>query len=346
MFKSVFYRNVQARDLLDAFLVSAITSLLAVRFYLHLADYPQISPGSLHIAHMLWGGLLMMAAIVILLSFLGSRAKALAAVIGGVGFGVFIDELGKFITDDNDYFFRPAVGIIYALFVVIYLCFNFLTRSQKLTEKEYNLNALAELEEAVAHDLDKSERNKIYALLDAGNKNGDITKNLRRFVDTLELTGQEKRSFVDKQLKRIENHYRGFWKKQGSNRLIRVLFIFEAIILAAVVVYTIFSNIGEINTFFDGQPTYDQELLAGQIISAVFAAAFVVYGIAKLPYSRIVAFEQFRRGTLINIYLTHFFLFVRVEFEALPGLFLNLVLLLVISYVIHQETIMGAKKYG
>ena len=89
----ILYRNARAGDLLDVFLVSAITSLLLVRFYLYITGYPQLGYGSLHIAHMLWGGLLMMAAIVITLSFLGIKSRQLAAVIGGAGFGVFIELL-------------------------------------------------------------------------------------------------------------------------------------------------------------------------------------------------------------------------------------------------------------
>ena len=38
----------------------------------------------------------------------GQTRQALAAIVGGAGFGTFIDELGKFITSDNDYFFRPT----------------------------------------------------------------------------------------------------------------------------------------------------------------------------------------------------------------------------------------------
>lgn len=82
MFRDILYRNVRARDLLDAFLVSSITSLLLVRFYLYVTGYPQIGGGALHIAHMLYGGILMMAALVITLTFLGTRARQVAAIMG------------------------------------------------------------------------------------------------------------------------------------------------------------------------------------------------------------------------------------------------------------------------
>src|SRR5687767_1548428 len=125
MSRGIFYRNVRARDQLEIFLLSAASSLLLVRFYLHVAGYPQIGGGGLHIAHMLWGGALMLVALTITLSFLGARAQWIVAVVGGAGFGVFIDELGKFITHDNNYFYQPAVGLIYAIFIVLYLTFNF-----------------------------------------------------------------------------------------------------------------------------------------------------------------------------------------------------------------------------
>ena len=46
-----------------------------------------------------------MIALVINLGYINKSANYLVAVIGGLGFGAFIDELGKFITGDNDYFF-------------------------------------------------------------------------------------------------------------------------------------------------------------------------------------------------------------------------------------------------
>src|SRR6266704_5878133 len=107
--------------LVDAFLISAVLTVLALRVYLAAAHYPQLGGNGLHIAHVLWGGLLMVAAIGMLLSLLTRTWQLIAAVVGGVGFGLFIDELGKFLTSDNNYFFKPTATLIYALFIVLFL---------------------------------------------------------------------------------------------------------------------------------------------------------------------------------------------------------------------------------
>src|SRR5438270_3257172 len=165
MLRNLFYRNARARDHLEIFLVSAVSSLLLLRFFLYLSGYPQVGGGSLHIAHMLYGGLFMAAAIVINVSFLGARVQRFSALLGGVGFGIFIDELGKFITRDNNYFYKPTIGIIYAIFIVLYLAFNFLSRDNRLTSREYQLNALAQLEEAIVHNMDPEEKERMRRLL-------------------------------------------------------------------------------------------------------------------------------------------------------------------------------------
>src|SRR5436305_1593218 len=105
-------RNGDGPDLLLQLLVCAVGTVLAIRYYLERTGYPQIGGGGLHIAHMLWGGFFMVVALVLLLGFIGRRPQRLGSIFGGVGFGLFIDELGKFITRDNDYFFRPTVALI------------------------------------------------------------------------------------------------------------------------------------------------------------------------------------------------------------------------------------------
>src|ERR1700730_4633181 len=107
--------------LIDTFLVTAVLTILTIRVYLKAANYPQIGGGGVHVAHDLWGGLGMVAAIGSLLGFLGSATQGWAALGGGIGFGAFVDELGKFVTADNNYFFKPTAALIYTTFVVLIL---------------------------------------------------------------------------------------------------------------------------------------------------------------------------------------------------------------------------------
>ncbi|MER6530181.1 hypothetical protein [Streptomyces sp. NPDC001508] len=112
------------RTLLKIFVLAGVTAVLATRAFLALTGYPKLGggtgPGShLHIAHMLWGGLLMLVALVSLLLVPTARVRLWGgAVAGGAGFGLFIDEVGKLVTDIG-YFYRPAAGIIYLSFAAL-----------------------------------------------------------------------------------------------------------------------------------------------------------------------------------------------------------------------------------
>lgn len=98
---------------------AGIVTVLVTRAYLAATGYPQIGGGTLHIAHVLWGGLLMLAGLVTALLFVGGGTRAVVALLGGVGAGLFVDEVGKFVTKTNDYFFRPAAAIVYLVFAAL-----------------------------------------------------------------------------------------------------------------------------------------------------------------------------------------------------------------------------------
>src|SRR5665647_796666 len=73
-------RDPAAPSHLAGFVVAAVVTVLLTRAFLAAAGYPQIGGGGLHVAHVLWGGLLMALAFVLLLSFAGPVARPAGAL--------------------------------------------------------------------------------------------------------------------------------------------------------------------------------------------------------------------------------------------------------------------------
>jgi hypothetical protein len=76
-------------------LFSSVATVSLVRVFLALTGYPQIGSGTLHIAHVLWGGLILYIAAILPLIYLNPRLHTVGAILSGVGVGLFIDEVGK-----------------------------------------------------------------------------------------------------------------------------------------------------------------------------------------------------------------------------------------------------------
>lgn len=322
-----FLRNSRAGELLEVFLISAVSGLLFVRLYLSVTGFPQIGHGQLHIAHMLFGGILMLTAIVMMLAFLGSRVQRLSALIGGLGFGVFIDELGKFITKDNNYFFQPTIAIIYVIFVALFLAFRTLGRHRVLTSKEYLLNALIQLEEAVLQDMDQIEKKRVQRLLHQADQADRLTRQLTGLVDSIKPIPEAKLSrFASFRLRSVEI-YQKLVLNPRIIRRITVFFLLDAAYYVGWVVVAVLTH--QVN---------DEHIpLLLQLGSSLIAAFIIVTGAFVLRRNRLQAYELFQRAVLVNLFLTQFFSFYREELDALPGFILNLIVFLVIQYAIRQE---------
>ncbi len=147
-------------------LFSFATSVTLTRLFLFLTGYPQLGNAELHIAHVLWGGLILFTAAMIPLLYANRWAFNLSALLAGVGVGLFIDEVGKFITRTNDYFFRPAAPIIYTVFLLTVMIYLLIRKNQRADSRTYFYYTLQDLEEVIDHDLSEEELGLILQRLD------------------------------------------------------------------------------------------------------------------------------------------------------------------------------------
>jgi len=168
-------------------LVGFATSVIFTRLFLQLTDYPQVGSGQLHIAHVLWGGLLLFAASLLPLLFANRWTYAVGALLAGIGVGLFIDEVGKFITKANNYFYPAAAPIIYALFLLTVLLYLQVLRTRPRKARTELYQILDSLQEVLDRDLSAQER-------------ADLDVRLRRVV----------RAADDPDIARLADALRGF----------------------------------------------------------------------------------------------------------------------------------------
>jgi hypothetical protein len=158
-------RRHAADSLLILFMASFGITVIFTRVFLELTGYPQVGDSTFHIAHVLWGGLLLFIAMLLLLLFSNTYVLWVGALAGGIGVGLFIDEVGKFITQSNDYFFPLAFPIMYAFMLVCVWLFLRVRRTQSNDTRTLLYHALEDLKQVLDHDLDPFEHAELTAEL-------------------------------------------------------------------------------------------------------------------------------------------------------------------------------------
>ena len=344
--RQLLVRNFEAGSYLESFLLAAVASVLIIRLFLRLTGYPQIGGGGLHIAHMLWGGVLMLASIIVLLSFLSREARQIAAVAGGVGFGTFIDEVGKFVTSDHDYFFQPAVSMIYVTFILIFLAIRAIHRNRTYTPAEYLANALQEVEQAVLHDFDAEGRKRALLFLRRSDAAHPLAPALHDVLVALDAVRPPTRPGL---LVILKQQVRGFYHYVAGLRwfpLLVIGFFTAQLVVKLVYVFIIIFLIGlgweqilSVRVIGSiGERMLHLSFVAwAEIASSLLSGACVLCGVVLMRRSRLSALKWFERSILVSIFLTQVFAFYQEQFSALLGLFLNVAVLLALRFMIERE---------
>ncbi len=158
-------RNHAENYLLTSLVAFAVT-VIFTRAFLGLTGYPQIGNSVLHIAHALWGGLLLFVAVLLPLALANRWAFQFSALLSGIGFGLFIDEVGKFITQANNYFFPPALSLIYSFFLLAVFGYFHFRRTRHTGPRQAMYHALEGLQSVLDGDLNANEAGWIETQLD------------------------------------------------------------------------------------------------------------------------------------------------------------------------------------
>ena len=153
-------RQGSDRYLLETLLAFA-ASVGLTRLFLELTGYPQLGGGGLHIAHVLWGGLLLFVASLVPMLWANRWVYDVGAILAGLGVGLFIDEVGKFITASNDYFFPAAAPIVYAFFLMTVVLYQRVRKPRRRQLRDELYHALDSFQEWLDRDLDRRERARL-----------------------------------------------------------------------------------------------------------------------------------------------------------------------------------------
>ena len=327
--------------LLDSFLISAILTILALRVYLAAAHYPQLGGNGLHIAHVLWGGLLMVVAIGMLLSLLTWRWQLIAAFVGGAGFGLFIDELGKFLTSDNNYFFKPTASLVYALFVVLFLTAREMRHFRKLTAQENLANAVEAAKQLALGPISSAMRNRALAWLDAADQSQPLTRLMHRQFD-MAAVSPERQSWLTASMLRVRARYADIVHNRWFRRAITGIFILQAVGVVLSVVYTVAVAAGAAAGSADAILELNAALNGGPVLWTTLAGTLVVgvltlLGVVRLRSSRHRAYRAFETALLIDLLLVQPFTLLDTGFPGLTQVFIDLALLVSLRYLQSEE---------
>ena len=180
-------RREGAEHYLFLTLISFAGTVIATRTFLDLTGYPRIGGGELHIAHALFGGLFLFVASLLPLVLAGRSVYRASAVLGGIGIGLFIDEVGKLITSQNNYFYPAAAPIIYATFVLAAFVWVRARRRADADPRSQLLTALQLLEESVEGDLQEEERVMLRTRLESAARHATDREQRRLATELLEF---------------------------------------------------------------------------------------------------------------------------------------------------------------
>lgn len=321
-------RNAGAPELIELFVVAAVAAALAVRWLLAPDGYPPPGGSDLRLAPLLWGGLLLLLALLLPCLALGRAVQRIAAILGGIGGGVFIDELGRFITADYHYLYQPTLGFGYIILVSLFLSLRYPLLRIRLTPDAALSNALTLLAAAPGGRPDGVRRQEILRLLSHADAINPLVTALSAYVGVSDAGAD-----TGKPGSRLAQWYQSLAQHPRYRLGLTAFFILYAGAHFGMAAWFALSDAAAVLTF----------QVQAQLASSIVAVMVVAFGLGRLRparpdfYSRSDAYRWFARAALFNILLTAVFAFTNSPPAALGGLAVSLLVYAALRYMTEQE---------
>lgn len=313
--------------LAETFLVSSVVTVLMIRAYLSATGYPQVGGGGLHIAHVLWGGLLMLVGVFFLVLRLGRPALRTGAFLAGVGFGFFIDEIGKFVTSDVNYFFEPAVAMIYVTFVGIAIVLAVVKHRVRLDSRSALANAMALYDQAVNDPAADDARREVLHLLAQADPDDPLVPAMRTAVEAVQADEHPDPTLWQRMRMRALAVYDDMALTPWFPWVVLGIFVVLAITTVALAIPIFFER--------DGVSFTEWMQVAGTLVSA----ALIMVGLVTWRRSRAHAYRWFERGILVDILVTEVFAFYDAPQLATAGIAVDIILLIAVRIAARHEAL-------
>ncbi len=299
-------RRFNASRYLLYLLVSFGVSVMVTRVFLELTGYPKIGGESaIHVAHVLWGGLLLFAGALVVLLFSNQWTLTVSSILWGIGVGLFIDEVGKFITASNDYFIPIAAPIIYAVFLIVAWLYMVTRRPPPSTPRAELYRVLDLMKEVLDHDLDADEKKALEMSLD-GVRQETADRNVYRLAtELLDFVRAEELHLADPNPSSLEQALvtaRDRAQQRIGRRSLRGLLVAALLTLALLHIASLVnlgalvaSDLGDFSLPFESGP--QQYVLTNPVALLLFVAVATGVGLLYILASYDFVRRNEGRGT-------------------------------------------------
>lgn len=343
---SLLVKRSSAADNVLLFLITAAASVLLTRLYLYIFDYPQIGGRYFHIAHAIIGGALLTISYLLLLCFHGRRVRQLTAVLSGWGFGQFIDEVGKFITRDNNYFYQPTPVIIYVCFIIVFFVYRRLDKYTPKDPRELTYDLIEKLEDLADNKFFHSSRDAIQETIrkiirSPRSHYHYFAHGVGRLVEAVPIRTNPRPHHILGSLKSSWKWLDDFTAERRPvfYGLIGIFLVYVAVTFWTMTAFIYRFSQDSLNPAQYGITSrVEWFVYLAELSSQVISALWMCQGFWKLiKRQRRKALVLFKNAIAINILITHVFAFYIEQFSAAISLLVMLVLFVLVENILEEN---------